>query len=137
MTPSTWVRSSAAALDQYLRRLNGTGYFASAQAAIEADPTKADDATVKLAVIEAPTKTFEAGVGYSTDTEFRVNASYRNVDINGHGLQLYADGRIETLTQSASIRFVQPPGGVHGHVVDLEVRRSWIQVLPSLISDHI
>jgi len=72
---------SAATLDQYLRRLNGTGYFASAQAAIDADPAKADDATVKLALIEAPTKTFESGIGYSTDTEFRINASYRNVDI--------------------------------------------------------
>jgi translocation and assembly module TamA len=99
---------SAATLDQYLRRLNGTGYFASAQAAIDADPAKADDATVKLAVIEAPTKTFESGIGYSTDTEFRINASYRNVDINGHALQFYADARVETLAQSASIRFVQP-----------------------------
>lgn len=101
---------SAAALDQYLRRLNGTGYFASAQAAIDTDPTKADDATVRLALIEAPIKTFESGIGYSTDTEFRINASYRNVDINGHALQFYADARIETLVQSASIRFVQPPG---------------------------
>ncbi|HEY2816567.1 MAG TPA: autotransporter assembly complex family protein [Casimicrobiaceae bacterium] len=101
---------SAAALDQYLRRLNGTGYFASAQAAIDTDPAKADDATVKVALIEAPIKTFESGVGYSTDTEFRINASYRNVDINGHALQFYADARIETLSQGASIRFVQPPG---------------------------
>jgi translocation and assembly module TamA len=99
---------SAATLDQYLRRLNGTGYFASAQAAIDADPAKADDATVKLALIEAPIKTFESGIGYSTDTEFRINASYRNVDINGHALQFYADARIETLVQSGSIRFVQP-----------------------------
>ena len=100
---------SAAALDQYLRRLNGTGYFASAQAAIDADPAEADDATIKLALIEAPIKTFESGVGYSTDTEFRVNASYHNVDIDGHALQFYADARVETLTQSASIRFVRPP----------------------------
>ncbi|HEY3179812.1 MAG TPA: autotransporter assembly complex family protein [Casimicrobiaceae bacterium] len=99
---------SAATLDQYLRRLNGTGYFASAQAAIDADPATADDATVKLALIEAPTKTFESGIGYSTDTEFRINARYRNVDINGHALQFYVDARIETLVQSGSIRFVQP-----------------------------
>jgi translocation and assembly module TamA len=100
---------SAASLDQYLRRLNGTGYFASAQAAIDTDPAHADDATIKVALIEAPIKTFESGIGYSTDTEFRINASYHNVDVNGHALQFYADARIETLTQSASIRFVQPP----------------------------
>ena len=101
---------SAAALDQYLRRLNGTGYFASAQAAIDTDPAKADDATIKLALIEAPIKTFESGIGYSTDTEFRINASYHNVDVDGHALQFYADVRLETLDQGASIRFVRPPG---------------------------
>jgi translocation and assembly module TamA len=101
---------SGAALDQYLRRLNGTGYFASVHAAIDTDPAQADDATVTVAVIEAPTRKLEAGVGYSTDTEFRVNASYRDVDINGRALQFYADARIETLLQSGALRFVQPPG---------------------------
>jgi translocation and assembly module TamA len=39
-----------------------------------------------------------------------VNASYRDVDINGRALQFYADARIETLLQSGALRFVQPPG---------------------------
>jgi translocation and assembly module TamA len=100
---------SGAALDQFLRRLNGTGYFASAQAAIDPDPAMADDATLKVAVIEAPTRKVEGGIGYSTDTEFRVNGSYRNVDIDGHATQFNADARIETLLQSASLRFIRPP----------------------------
>jgi translocation and assembly module TamA len=101
---------SAAALDQYLRRLNGTGYFASAHAAIDADPAQADDATVTVAVIEAPTRTLETGIGYSTNTRFRVNASYRDVNVNNRALQFHADARLESLVQSAGVRFVQPPG---------------------------
>ena len=100
---------SGAALDQFLRRLNGTGYFASARAAIDTEAATADDATLNVAVIEAPTRKVEGGIGYSTDTEFRVNGSYRNVDIDGHATQLNAEARIETLLQSASLRFVRPP----------------------------
>jgi translocation and assembly module TamA len=100
---------SGAELDQFLRRLNGSGYFASAQAAIDADPAVADDAPLKVAVIEAPTRKVEGGIGYSTDTEFRVNGGYRNVDIDGHATQFNIDVRIETLLQSASLRFVRPP----------------------------
>jgi translocation and assembly module TamA len=77
------------ALTVYLRRLNSSGYFASVQAAIDPDPSHADDAPVTVAVIEAPAKRFEGGVGYSTDVLYRVNASYRDVNINGRALQLF------------------------------------------------
>jgi translocation and assembly module TamA len=100
---------SGAELDQFVRRLNGSGYFASVQAVIDADPATADDATIRTAVIEAPRKKLEGGVGFSTDTRFRVYASYRDVDIDGHATQFYADGRIETDQQGASLRFVRPP----------------------------
>jgi translocation and assembly module TamA len=101
---------SGAALDQYLRRLNGTGYFASARATIDTDIAQADDATVKVAIIEAPTRHFEGGVGYSTDTEFRVNAGYRDVNVDGHGLQFHTEARVESLLQSGTLRLVRPPG---------------------------
>ena len=48
-----------------------------------ADPGRADAAPVKIAVIEAPTKRLEGGLGYSTDVQFRGNASYRDVDLDG------------------------------------------------------
>jgi translocation and assembly module TamA len=96
-------------LQRFVRRLNASGYFASAQAAVEADPEHADAAPVNIAVIEAPPKRFEGGIGYSTDVQFRGNASYRDVDFNGHGLQMLVEGRLETLVQSASVRFTQPP----------------------------
>ena len=102
-------RYSLAELDQFVRRLNGTGYFASVHAAIDANPDHARDAPVRVAVIEAPPKRLEAGLGFSTDTAFRGNVSYRDVDVNGRALQMYVDARIESKLQNASLRFVQPP----------------------------
>ncbi len=96
----------------FVRRLNASGYFASAQAALDTD-TQAADATVKVAVIEAPPKRLEGGLGYSTDVEFRGNVSYRDVNLDGRGLQMLIEGRLETKIQSASVRFTQPPNDAH------------------------
>ena len=102
-------RYSIAELDQFVRRLNGTGYFASVHAAIDTDAAHAADAPVHVAVIEAPPKKLEAGIGYSTDTAFRGNVSYRDVDVGGRALQMYVDARVESKLQNASLRFVTPP----------------------------
>ena len=102
-------RYSIADLDQFVRRLNGTGYFASVHAAIDADPATAASAPVHVAVIEAPPRKIEAGLGYSTDTAFRGNVSYRDVNVGGNALQMYVDARVESKLQNASLRFVRPP----------------------------
>ncbi len=96
-------------LDQFVRRLNATGYFASVQATVDADPAHADDAPVNIAVIEAPTKRIDTGIGYSTDTRFRANASYRDVDVDGHAHQLAIDARLEQKLSSLSTRLTAPP----------------------------
>lgn len=96
-------------LDDYIRRLLASGYFASVQASIVPDPTRADNATVALAAIEAPAKRLEVGVGYSTDTQWKASGNYSDVNIDGHGLQFYADARVETKLSSGSVRFVPPP----------------------------
>lgn len=96
-------------VDDFIRRLLGSGYFASVQASIDPNPAQALAATVTLAFIEAPPRRLEAGIGYSTDTAYRVSANYVNLDTFGSGLQFYADARIESNLQQASIRFVRPP----------------------------
>ena len=96
-------------LDDFVRRLLGSGYFASVQATIDADPANAKAAPVTFAFIEAPTRRLEAGLGYSTDTQYRISANYVNLDTFGSALQFYADARIETKIQQASVRFVRPP----------------------------
>ena len=60
-------------------------------------------------MIEARPKRFEGGVGYSTDVQFRANASYRDVNFDGHGLQFLADARLESRIQSGSVKFPRPP----------------------------
>ena len=102
-------RYSVAELDQFVRRLNGTGYFASVHAVVDADPATADDAPVHVSVIEAPPKKLEVGIGYSTDTQFRGNVSYRDVDVGDRAIQMYVDARLESKLQNASVRFVGPP----------------------------
>ena len=100
---------SRSALDDYVRRLLGSGYFAGVQAAIATDPALADNAPVTLAVIEAPSRHLEFGAGYSTDTQYRLSASYRDLDVNGDALRFYADARLETKVQNVNLRFVRPP----------------------------
>jgi translocation and assembly module TamA len=98
-----------ATLNRFVRRLNASGYFASVQARIDPDSAGADGAPVLAAVIEAPTRRVEAGLGYSTDVKYRANANYRDVNLDGAGLQLFAEGRLETKVQSGSLRVSRPP----------------------------
>jgi translocation and assembly module TamA len=96
-------------LDDYVRRLLASGYFASVQASIDPDPAQADEAKVTLSIIEAPAKRLELGVGYSTDTQYQVSAAYSDVNINDRALQVYTSARIETKIQQVDARFVRPP----------------------------
>jgi translocation and assembly module TamA len=100
---------SDARLNQYVRRLNASGYFASVQAKIDPETAHPEDATVDISVIEARPKRFEGGIGYSTDVQFRTNANYRDVNFDGNGLQFVADARLETKIQSGSVKFSRPP----------------------------
>jgi hypothetical protein len=110
---------SERALDDTVRRLLASGYFASVQASIEPDPAQADDATINLALIEAPVRRLEAGVGYSTDTKARVSASYSSLDTFGalpgsawvkiEPSAVEVDGRLEILEVPESA----------GHALDL------------------
>ncbi|HEY2862572.1 MAG TPA: BamA/TamA family outer membrane protein [Casimicrobiaceae bacterium] len=100
---------TAEALQTFLRRLNGSGYFASAQATIETEPARADAAPVHLRVIEAPEKKISAGAGFSTDTLFRAQLSYDNFNIDHNGLRFHADLDAESKVQSATLRLTLPP----------------------------
>ncbi len=97
------------AVDDFIRRLLTSGYFASVQANLDTAPEHADDAKLTLSVIEAQPKRLEFGLGYSSDTQFRASASYSDVDIDGKGLQFYANARLETKVQSIDLRLVRPP----------------------------
>jgi len=86
---------AAEKLDIFVRRLNATGYFASAQVAIETDPAYADAAPVTVRLIEAPNKKITTGLGFSTDTLYRAQLTYGDVNADGNGLRFDADLRAE------------------------------------------
>ena len=96
-------------LDEFVRRLNATGYFASVHARIDDDPAHADAAPIQVSVVEAPSKTVTAGLGYSTDTLYRATLSYSNANIDDAGLQFRTDLRLEGKLQNISAQFSPPP----------------------------
>lgn len=96
-------------LDRFVRRLDASGYFASVHAEIDPDPAQAGEATVRVNVIEAPTKRLEASIGFSTDTRWRGNFMWHDVDFGGRALQFHVDARLENMVQGVGARFVQPP----------------------------
>ena len=101
------------AVEDFIRRLNASGYFSSVQASIDTASANPDEATLRVAVVEAQTKSFEGGIGYSTDLRYTAKASYRDVNIDGHGLQMLADAEYDGVTQGGSLRFVQPVNAAH------------------------
>lgn len=96
-------------LDDYIRRLAQSGYFASSQASIDPEKDPPEDATVTVSVIEGPTHRFDGSVSFSTDTEFGVRASYTNINLDDNALQMRIEARIESKEQLAGVVFTWPP----------------------------
>ncbi len=87
-------------LEVYQRRLVATNHFTSVQVAIDADPARPGELPVRVSLIEAPKRKVDVGVGFSTDTLFRFQLDYRDVDILGFNHRLTATLRYETKVQS-------------------------------------
>lgn len=104
---------SEARLDQFIRRLNTSGYFASVQASIDPAPDHAQEAPVRVSVIEARTRNLEGGLSFSTDTRIRGNFRYRDVDIDDQALQFEIDGRADSKIQQLTSRLSRPPNAAH------------------------
>lgn len=86
-------------LRRFERRLVLTGYFSSAIAIIDADPGAATAAPVTVAIIEAPRRRIDAGIGYSTDTLARFNVAYTDNDSGASPLRKRTELRLESLLQ--------------------------------------
>ena len=71
----------------------------------------------------------DAGFGYSTDTQFRANASWRNVDVDGRGTQLAIDARLEQDLSNLAVRLTAAPNadgwidGVRGEVERTDISK--------------
>ena len=93
----------------YQRRLQETGYFASARVDVEPDPVQAESAPVRVAVIEGNSQNVEAGIGYSTDTGARLELRYADVDLLDSAWRLRTVLRLDQKFQNLQLDFDSPP----------------------------
>jgi translocation and assembly module TamA len=98
----------------YQRRLLESGYFASVQAEIDADPRFADASPLRVGVIDAPKHHFESGVGYNTDVGPRIEARYTNQDVLGTNWRFNSSLAFDQKIQSIPLELSTPPraGGI-------------------------
>ena len=98
----------------YQRRLLESGYFASVQADIDADPRLADASPLRVGVIDAPKHHFESGLGYNTDVGARITARYSNQDVLGTAWRFDSSLNLDQKVQSIPFELNTPPrpGGV-------------------------
>lgn len=92
----------------YQRALEVSGYFAQATVRIEPDPTLAAAVPIQVEVVERKEKLFSVGVGVSTDTGARVQASWLHRDVLDRGMRLKLDARLETIRQTAAAELAWP-----------------------------
>ncbi|MGQ0651498.1 MAG: autotransporter assembly complex protein TamA [Betaproteobacteria bacterium] len=93
----------------YQRRLLETGYFASVQAELDAQPAQADAATLRVAVIEAPAQHVEAGVSYNTDAGPRVELRYSHQDVFDSPWRFRSGLRVDQKAQDLQLDLDSPP----------------------------
>ncbi|HEY5898388.1 MAG TPA: autotransporter assembly complex family protein [Burkholderiales bacterium] len=98
----------------YQRRLLESGYFASVQAEIDAQPQVADAAPLRVSVIEAPKHHVESGIGYNTDVGPRLELRYSNQDMFDSAWRLRTGLNLDQKIQNLQADIDTPPrpGGV-------------------------
>jgi translocation and assembly module TamA len=77
-------RYDATQLLDFQRRMQSSPYFSSVLVSVEPDPERAVDAPIDVKLSEAQRKRVQFGVGYSTNTGARVEATYRQAQIFGY-----------------------------------------------------
>lgn len=92
----------------YQAALETSGYYAQATVRINPDPALAATVPILVEVVERPEKLFSVGVGVSTDTGARVQASWLHRDIANRGLRLKLDASLETARQTGAAELAWP-----------------------------
>jgi len=93
--------------------LQNTPHFASVIVDIDRDPALAAAVPVRVQVSEARPKHVALGAGISSNTGFRVEAAYRDVNLLRRGWELSTGLRLEQRRQSAYTDVFLPPSGPH------------------------
>jgi translocation and assembly module TamA len=104
----------ASRLAVFQRRLLETGYFATAQIAVNRDPASADAAPVDVMVVDARSQRVDTGISFSTDVRLGGQLNYTHQDLAGSALRLRTLLKADARTQTANASIDTPPrlGGV-------------------------
>jgi len=92
----------------YQRRLAATGQFSAVQVEIDDEPATAAAAPVRVSLLEASSRRIELGLGYSTDTLYRAQATWIDNDFGGRGWRWRSDARVEGRAARASSTMTLP-----------------------------
>jgi translocation and assembly module TamA len=93
----------------YQRRLLQSGYFVSVQADIDPAEGKPEASPVRVALIEASTQHFEAGIGYSTDAGPRLELRYSDQDVLDSAWRFRSGLRLDDKIRNLQLDFDSPP----------------------------
>ncbi|MDF3009320.1 MAG: putative outer membrane protein putative antigen [Burkholderiales bacterium] len=93
----------------YQRRLLETGYFASVQMDIDAQPHEAQGAPLRIAVLEAPSQNVETGIGYTTDAGPRLELRYGNQDVRDSAWRFKSALALDEKVQNLQLNLDLPP----------------------------
>ncbi len=112
----------------YQAALETSGYFMQAMVRIEPDPAQAAAVPIQVELVERPEKRFSVGVGVSTDTGARVQASWLHRDILDRGLRLKLDARLETSSQTGAAELAWPrTSGGYENSLGLQLKQEDIE----------
>lgn len=103
--------------------------FASVIVDIERDPALASAVPVRVQIAEALPKRLSFGVGMSTNTGYRVEASYRDTNLFARAWELSTGLRLEQRRQSAYADVFLPPAGRHRDSFGMLLDRSDLEGL--------
>lgn len=94
---------------QFQSALQAEPYFSAVEVSMDTDPDHADAAPVNVVLTEAKPRRFGTGVGYSTNTGFRTDFSYRDANLFKNAWQLSSGARLESVRQAAFADIFLPP----------------------------
>ncbi|ENO90331.1 autotransporter assembly complex protein TamA [Thauera linaloolentis] len=109
--------------------LQNTPHFASVIVDIDRDPALAAAVPVRVQVAEARPRYIGFGAGVSSNTGFRVEATYRDANLLRRGWELSTGLRLEQRRQSAYADVFLPPSGRHRDSFGALVDRSDLEGL--------
>ncbi len=93
----------------YQQRLLESGYYASVQAEVEANPALAERAPLHVSVLEANSQRIEGGLSYNTDVGPRLEGRYGNMDIFDTAWRFRTGLRLDSKIQDLRLDFDSPP----------------------------